>query len=76
MKSKSRQANDSSIHFDEVNTRAFFPGAFEIIGIIHALLESRTKLIEENQKAGITIPTNDERSILASSFGCKAVPHY
>ena len=62
MKSQSSQVTNSNIHFDEVTTKAFFPGAFELIDITHHLIQSRAKSIANNQKLGIT--TNDERSIL------------
>lgn len=63
MKSKSCQANNFDIHFDEVKTKAFFPGAFEVIDIAQALFELRVKAIGNNQKAGISVPTNDDWSI-------------
>ena len=63
MKSKSGQANDPGVHFDEVKTKAFFPGAFEIIDIARASLELRVKSIANNRAAGIPVPTNDDLSI-------------
>ena len=46
----SGEINDSGIHFDEITTRGFFPGALEIIDSAIALLESRVKSIAEKQK--------------------------
>ena len=63
MKSKSSQVTNSNIHFNEVRTRNFFPGAFEIIDIADRLLENRLKSIENNRNAGIKGPTNDDWSI-------------
>lgn len=64
MKNKSGQVNNSGIHFDEVNTKTYFPGVFEIIDITYNLLDSRVKSIDNNREAGITTPTNDDKSIL------------
>ena len=52
----------SSIHFDEQTTRAFFPGAFEIIDYTNNWIQSYAEPIANNQKLGIT--TNAEWSIL------------
>ena len=55
----SGQRNDSGIHFDEITTPNFFPGAFEIIDSAIALLESRVNSINEKQKTNSMIPRND-----------------
>ena len=60
----SGQTNDSGIHFDEITTKNFFPGAFEIIDSAIALLDSRATSIGEKQKANTMIPINDQRSLL------------
>ena len=54
----------TGIHFDEITTRAFFLGAFEIIDSAFALLNSRVNSIAEKQKTNTMIPINDQRSIL------------
>ena len=60
----SSEINDSGIHFDEITTRNFFPGTFEIIDSAIALLESRVNSIAEKQKTNTMIPINDQRSLL------------
>ena len=60
----SGEINDSGIHFDEITTRGFFPGALEIIDSAIALLESRVKSIAEKQKTNTMIPINDQNSLL------------
>ena len=60
----SGRTNDSSIRFDEITTRCFFPGAFEIIDSAIALFESRVNSIDEKQKTNAMIPINDQKSLL------------